>query len=308
MAWETRARGGLYYTRSRREGGRVIREYVGAVSGALVADRDASRRAEAHAARQAKQQARTEDAALLGQTRAFCEGVEAVLRDTLSAAGYHRHERGAWRKRRGLKPTGTTGENIMPNKPAPDKNEISHLQMPGPKQPAVPTTRSTFDVLKGAQNGDESTRKELRAFLEDRQKKYPAGMRALPTIAMSEIVGKIAGKNILLEEDLMLQLGYLLEHIGGPAPSFLEELLVDRIIICWLWVNYFDAMYAGNIIELSITSSEFHLRRLDGAQRRYLAAVKALAQVRRLQLPTVQLNVGQNQINVGERQVNQTKG
>jgi hypothetical protein len=46
MALESRERGGLYYTWSRREGGRVVREYVGGGElGRIVSKGDAMRRA-----------------------------------------------------------------------------------------------------------------------------------------------------------------------------------------------------------------------------------------------------------------------
>jgi len=99
--WERRERGGLYYTRSRKEGGRVVREYIGGgVLGKIAALQD-----------EYEQRTREEDAALAKEERQrleelvapvdeLCEAAEVLARAALVAAGYRRHNRGEWRKRR----------------------------------------------------------------------------------------------------------------------------------------------------------------------------------------------------------------
>jgi hypothetical protein len=99
--WERRQRGGLYYTRSRKVGSRVVREYVGGgLLGQLAAQMDAEerRRREEENAAWKQEQERMET--LVSPAEELCEGVETLARATLLAAGYHRHNRGEWRKRR----------------------------------------------------------------------------------------------------------------------------------------------------------------------------------------------------------------
>ena len=99
--WERRERGGSYYTRSRKVHGRVIREYVGGgILGQLAARMDAEerRRREEEAAAWRKEQERIE--ALAAPVEELSEYAEALARAALLAAGYYRHNRGDWRKRR----------------------------------------------------------------------------------------------------------------------------------------------------------------------------------------------------------------
>ncbi len=101
MAWETRQRGGSYYTRSVRQGGQVRREYIGTgETAALIAacdERDRQARTMARASERAERERIGRADTALADLDAL---TDALARLALVAAGYHRHHRGEWRKRR----------------------------------------------------------------------------------------------------------------------------------------------------------------------------------------------------------------
>src|SRR5215218_7892167 len=101
MGWESRERGGLYYTRSRKENGQVVREYVGSgVLGQIAAleDEHERRRREEQAAYWKEEQQDLD--ALQRPVDELSEASELLVRATLLASGYHQHNRGEWRLRR----------------------------------------------------------------------------------------------------------------------------------------------------------------------------------------------------------------
>ena len=100
MAWEERKGGGRYYTRSRREGGRVVREYVGTGPLAeLAAEADHERR-ELEEARRGRERAELERLkALAAPVMEVSEAAEILAHAHLVAAGYRRRK-GEYRRAR----------------------------------------------------------------------------------------------------------------------------------------------------------------------------------------------------------------
>jgi hypothetical protein len=95
-----------YYYRSRRVGGRVVREYVGGGDiGRLAADLDAADRATKDEERRADLAAREQLEALDQPLQELGELVDLLAEAAMLAAGYRRHNRGEWRKSRGRKET-----------------------------------------------------------------------------------------------------------------------------------------------------------------------------------------------------------
>jgi hypothetical protein len=107
MAWEQGPRGRPFYTRTLRVGGRRVRQYLGSgleAQAAAAAD-DLRRLGREIAARErhAEQARRREAEAPLLH---LCELTDVLARAALVAAGYHRHDRGEWRRCRETERTG----------------------------------------------------------------------------------------------------------------------------------------------------------------------------------------------------------
>ena len=86
--------------------------------------------------------------------------------------------------------------------------------------------------------------------------------------------------------------------LDGPAPTPIERSLVDEIVTCSLHLNFIRRQWIRALKEGSIANVNALERLLNGAQRRSLDAAKTLAQVRRLVVPVMQVNLANQQVNV----------
>ncbi len=140
-------------------------------------------------------------------------------------------------------------------------------------------------LLDRAGRGDDTCLPELRQLLDER----PEIWRTLGDLARHaelSLLRLVAGDNLLAQECVQRRLQALKAELLGPEPAPLERLLVDRVAVSWLQVHGLDLELAGLDKGKATGPVGFSAqRRLDSAQRRYLAAIKQLAMVRKLLPP-----------------------
>ena len=89
-------------------------------------------------------------------------------------------------------------------------------------------------------------------------------------------------------------------QLEGEDPTPIERILAERASLSWFVVHWYEDSFVERIDEMTIPQAVFHQGRIDRAHARFVAAVKALAQVRKLAVPALQLNIARNQVNVAE--------
>ena len=99
MGWERR-RSGTYFYYARREGGRVVKTYVGTgPSAAVAADVVEAAALALESRRDLFREAKAGLATVADRLAELGRSADAAARAALLSAGYRRHHRGEWRKR-----------------------------------------------------------------------------------------------------------------------------------------------------------------------------------------------------------------
>jgi hypothetical protein len=108
-----------------------------------------------------------------------------------------------------------------------------------------------------------------------------------------------SGDDAVIKEVLLRRITKMSQELAGPNPSPLERILCERVAITWFDANEMDRRYIDQN-NISLQVANYREARRDRAHKRFLAACKTLATVRRLGVPNLlQVNVAaKQQVNV----------
>jgi hypothetical protein len=154
-----------------------------------------------------------------------------------------------------------------------------------PKQtPALPAELAA--ILERGHAGDATALPAIkRAF--DQHPQLTAALGDLSEHAESAVLSLITGPSLTAREAVARHADGLRRELLGESTSRLERLLVERLVLAWLWAYEGDLDLADRLRQGQSTGPAVRdaVTRLNRAQQRLLGAAKSLALVRRLLAP-----------------------
>jgi hypothetical protein len=163
-----------------------------------------------------------------------------------------------------------------------------------------PTQATDLELLGAAyRNDDKEAGEELKRRYPGDTELIRFGGGDLGWDLRCSTIRNMFKKSELRRDSLEAKLKQMQDELEGPRPSFLEKLLVDRICATWLDLHHRELLLVSTA-DLSLAVVQHRDRMRDRAHRRHLQAVKALAQLRKLALPTVTVITSEG----GPQQVN----
>lgn len=103
---------------------------------------------------------------------------------------------------------------------------------------------------------------------------------------VQRVADQIGGAGKLPAAAVLARADALRRALAGENPNPIELLLAERAVVGWAVVHQYELLYLGSLDKArAFREHDWHERRIEAANRRFLAALRALATVRRLKLP-----------------------
>ena len=113
-----------------------------------------------------------------------------------------------------------------------------------------------------------------------------------------QTIQALSGESTLMQKSLEQGVVSMRADLGHATAPPLERLLIEQVVLCWL--DYHEAKWRHHVVLSDGTSFEnagWLEKRLNGAYRRYVRSIEALARIRKMG-PKVQINIAEQQVNV----------
>ncbi len=163
--------------------------------------------------------------------------------------------------------------------------------------------KELMELSRAAEDGDKAAQRKLKKAALESSPEVIARASDLGRKAQHLLIKSASAGDLLTEYALSRRLDMMRLEIAGENPSPLETLLTERVVACWMLVELFEALMAAQLWKDSKNRTPFqvlkhYLHWQEIANKRYLAAIRELARVRKLQsnTPGIQYNT---QVNVG---------
>lgn len=145
-------------------------------------------------------------------------------------------------------------------------------------------------LVKQAKTGNPEVMPRLRRFFD----KHPEVWMYFADLSLhveNAWINLLAGDNLHIKEALMREAIQMRLELEGESPTHIERLLVRRIVATWLTLHTYESLAVENFGQLTNGQTSALEKRLDGANKRHLRAIKALADTRRLLPKAIELQV-----------------
>jgi hypothetical protein len=157
----------------------------------------------------------------------------------------------------------------------------------------ITTPEGRAEIERLAEEGDRAVIPKLRELLRSPEGQDLVRGTNWDRVVRTAWVGAIEKntEGLAFRVSTELQMDQLEKELAGDNSTLMERLVIKRVVICWVALQYAEsqrALYIKVSDKPSRDIRKLNDQRCERLQRMYLASIKSLAQVKRLRMPTLQ--------------------